>query len=311
MEAKAYPTAPVGPVNYGLDIERELREHSEEDWMFGATESKRCIALIPQEKRERYLPKGEVQRGKEDFMDCASRGPVNDLEAKFTYLLKEDLLDKEDEDWFKKKGYIESGRITFSDRFISIKSGTTHSGNSLKGPIDAIHRYGLIPKKMLPAKESMTFAQYQDPKSITPKMDALGLEFLTRFTVNYERVLAPQFSAAIDEDMLVVGGYAWPFPVNGEYPRDLRMPNHAFLYFKTPRYHIFDNYIEGRDDYIKKLAADYILMDYGYRLFISKTVSSATLSLIDELIARVLKILEELQALKERVGAMLKPVWRF
>lgn len=309
MEAKAYLGAPEVPVkNYGLDIAREAREHSAEDWLFGGG-SQRCIALIPQKDREKYLPEGEVQRGKEDFMDCASRGPINELEAKFTFLLKTDALSKEDGAWFKKKGYIDDGRVTFSDRFISIKSGTTRSGNSLKGPIDAIHTHGLIPKKMLPAKASMTFDQYQEPKVITPKMAALGLEFLERFTINYERVLSTQFAVVIDEDMLIVGGYAWPAPVKGEYPRTNLLPNHAFLYFATPRFNIFDNYMEGKDDFIKKLAENYALIDYGYRLFISKTVPPETASLIGQLIAAVKRLLEQLEELKRKVGSAIRPVW--
>ena len=70
--------------NHGFSIELE-REHSQaEDWYFGAASSP-SLFEIPQNEREDYLPKGEVQKGVEDFMDCASRGPLNILETYFNY----------------------------------------------------------------------------------------------------------------------------------------------------------------------------------------------------------------------------------
>lgn len=73
--------------NTGIDFRKEELEQSEEDWVFGAW-TLSCLAKIPLELREKYLPKGEVQRGREDMMDCATRGPINILEAKFTWLLE-------------------------------------------------------------------------------------------------------------------------------------------------------------------------------------------------------------------------------
>ena len=73
--------------NYGLDIEKEKSEQSEKDWIFGATQLT-CIAEnIPEQERGKYLPQGEVQRGKEDMMDCATRGLLNILAAKLNWLL--------------------------------------------------------------------------------------------------------------------------------------------------------------------------------------------------------------------------------
>ena len=46
--------------NYGLNLEKEKAEQKPEDWKFGSIPS--CIALIPEEQRFDYLPKGELQR---------------------------------------------------------------------------------------------------------------------------------------------------------------------------------------------------------------------------------------------------------
>lgn len=259
--------------NRGIDWAKEIADQQETDYVFGAS-SPVCIALIPQAEREAYLPKGELQRGREDFMDCATRSPLNELEAKFTYLYRNGLMSTANASWLLDKGYVvmRGGNpcVEFSDRFIAIRSGTTRQGNSLKAPLQAIHTHGLIPKKMLPAKGTMSWVQYHRASDIRIEMDVLGMQFLNRFPIGYERVPREQFAALIDTDMIGVAGYAWPDPINGEYPKSLANPNHAFLYFRTPRFHIFDNYEEGKDDWVKKLADDYSLMDYGYRVFVDE-----------------------------------------
>ena len=45
----------LAPKNYGLDIEREKAEVSNEDWVFGAI-SQPSIVYIPEDEREEYLP---------------------------------------------------------------------------------------------------------------------------------------------------------------------------------------------------------------------------------------------------------------
>lgn len=262
------PPSP-GEKNYGINWAKEIAEQSEEDWEFGA-DSSLCIGLIPEDEREKYLPVGEVQKGKGDFMDCATRSPLNTLETKFNALYQNDRLLPENKRWLEHSGYVEDGRITFSDRFIAILSGTDKQGNSLKAPCHAIHTYGLIPKHILPAIKTMRFEDYHKKSDITDEMKALGQDFLKRFPINYERVRDVYFDEVIKEDMIGVAGYAWTDPVDGVYPQTGRSPNHAFLYF-ADRYTIFDNYIDKHDgDFIKKLARNYSLVGYGYRVFISE-----------------------------------------
>lgn len=251
-------------MNTGLDWERQLEElNHKHDHILGAS-SLPCIASIPEKDRIKYLPKGEVQKGREDFMDCASRAPINIAETKFNFLYQTPLMSEDNAEWLRAKGYVTpGGHIEFSDRYIAIKSKTTRRGNSLKAPCHAMHTWGLIPKKLLPAKKTMSWANYHDPSTITLEMDILAAQFRNRFPNYYELVTSDQFLS--QDEMLDVAGFAWPQPKNGVYPRVTNEPNHAFAFF-AGSYDIFDNYEEGRDDFVKRLAPDFRLMEYGYRI---------------------------------------------
>jgi hypothetical protein len=271
------PTPTTNVKNRGIDIERQKRARNpEKDWreepVFGAVPYP-CKYAIPEAQREAWLPVGEIQRGTtEDWSDCATRSPLNALEAKFTYAYNKGLMVPENKKWLEDNGYVADGKITFSDRFTAILAHTTRDGNSLIEPIETLRTKGLIPKPMLPAAKYMNFAMYHDPESITSAMLALGKEFAARFTIQYREVKITIFSDVLDYDMFGVAGYAWPFPENnGEYPRDDRPFNHAFCIYKRPAYNIFDNYVEvgTRDDFTKKLAPDYALYEIGYRVYVA------------------------------------------
>ncbi len=259
-------------MNYGFSPKLEREHQRGDEWIFGAIPSK-CMAEIPEEQRAKYLPLGEIQRGREDTMDCATRGPINILETKFDYLFSKQILSFENEYWLRTNGYVDEG-VKFSDAFVAILSGTTREGNSMKAPLDAIRKNGLIPKKLLPLESRMTFEDYMNPDRITDDMRDLGKEFLKRFIINYEKVLEKDFETLLHKDLLNVAGYAWPEPVNGEYPRTEYEPNHVFIAYKTPKYYIFDNYLDPVDgDFTKKLASNYDFMGYGYRLLINNEIT--------------------------------------
>lgn len=263
-------------MNYGFNptLERAHRD-PEKDWRFGAM-SVHGIGEIPTANREQYLPQGEVQRGKEDTCDCASRGPNNKLEADFTYAFQNLQFSVEGARWLHDNGYVDNnGKITFSDRFVAINSGTTRAGNSLKAPCEAIRTQGLIPKKMLPLEAWMSFDDYIDPSKITQAMRDLGNAFKDRFEIEYEQVYQAQFKALLATDMLDVGVYAWPLPVNGEYPTIAAPFNHVVAMIR-PEYYVYDNYVDAVDgDFIKKLASNYFFFEYGYRIYIAHEYSTA------------------------------------
>ena len=98
-------------------------------------------------------------------------------------------------------------------------------------------------------------------------MERLGQEFIERFPINYEKVY--DFSK---DEMIDVGGYAWPSVKDGFYSRVEHPFNHAFMRM-YPAHFAFDNYKETETDkreFVKKLVPNYKFMDYGYRIIISK-----------------------------------------
>ena len=101
--------------NYGLDWEREEKEQSSKDWEFELGKSNLLCATAGL-KLKPHLPKGEVQRGREDFMDCATRAPINILETKFNALISSKRMSVGNIKWLEKKGYLnKNDRIEFSD----------------------------------------------------------------------------------------------------------------------------------------------------------------------------------------------------
>lgn len=265
------PNLPVnGNKNHGFNQILEELHRKPEDWLLGAA-GKSCIALIPNHARDSYLPAGEVQAGKEDTMDCASRSPVNIDAMKFNWLVRNDLLPPGHARFVLDNGYADdAGNVDFSDAFVAINSGTTTSGNSLIAPLEAIRTKGLIPKHVLPLEAQMTWEDYHNPKRITRGMTNLGRKFAAHFRINYERIRNDQFDEVIEEDAIDVGGYAWPHPEDGEYLPVNAPFNHSFILYRTPRYRAFDNYPDSYDgDFIKRLSPNYLFTEYGYRVIIS------------------------------------------
>lgn len=250
--------------NYGLNVEREEKEQSLEDYPLGAVKEGSMVS-IPSHQREIYFPVGELQAAKEDTQSCASFAPVNILECYFNYMLANKMLTSGEVAWLTKNGYIVDGKVLFSNAFVAINSGTTRAGNSLKAPLQAIHSQGLIPKQMLPMESWMTWEDFHNPKRITKQMRALGLDLLDRFRINYEKV----FDLSLDE-MFDVGGHAWPKQVDGIYPKTDRGFNHAFVKL-SPVIRVGDTYPDSFDgDYFKTLAPDYKFLSYGYRILINR-----------------------------------------
>lgn len=261
--------------NYGLDLEREEREQSKEDWVFGAF-SPKCIAEIPVDEREDNLPKGEIQFGLEDFQDCVQRFINNILETKLNWLLKNGKINNDNEKWLNDNGYITKNKIEIADAFGAIKSGTTRTGNSIKAPLEATRKYGFVPKSLMPTIKTMTWEQYHNPNRITPEIESLGMESTKRFPFRYEKVYQRRFLELLKKDVFGTGGYAWPIPQNGEYPRIEYRANHAFMVFKK-EYYAFDTYVDPVDgDFIKKLTSDYKFLDYGYRVIILPPMNQKT-----------------------------------
>lgn len=287
-------------MNYGLNLEKEKADQKGDEWQFGATSEAPYFVIPTRRERLSYLPQGEVQKGVEDTMDCATRGPINILEALFTYGVQKKKFSQKNIAWLVEKGYVdEKLRVTFSDAFIAIKSGTTKDGNSLKAPIHAIYKYGLIPKSMLPLESWMRWEDYHNSARITKEMENLALIFSKRFKINYEQVPKAKIKSLNKNEMLDVAAFAWPKPINGVYPKTDGRINHAFVSVQ-PEYTAFDNYIDSKgNDFIKELAPDYIFYDYAYRIYIGgedDTVSDsvAYVSFLESTLSKLKEIYENI-----------------
>lgn len=253
--------------NTGLDLAREQAEQDGSEWTFGAT-SPDCLFTVPEVQRSFFLPVGELQNIGEEKSGCVSRAYINILETKFTYAYRNGLILEENKAWLEKNSYVQGDKVVFADANIEILSGTTRQGNSLKAPVDAIRKHGLVPKPLLPQLEK--WDDHYNPDRITDRIKTLGLEFLKRFKINYEQVSLGTLESLLAKDCVALAGYAWPTPKNGVYPAQPGLPlNHCFVGFANPLTHIFDNYLDTDGDFIKRLAPDYVLWNYGYRVYVS------------------------------------------
>ncbi len=252
--------------SYGFNINLEREHSSEKDWFRGIFPIP-CLTDIAPEDREKYLPIGEDQNFGSEKSDCITRAFLNVLETKFTWLLQNKKFTEDNEQWLRDNGYVQNERVTFSDRFIAIRSGTSPTeGNSMKMVVETIRTTGLIPKSIFP--QVPTTEEYYDVNKITPAMEQLSRDFLLRFTLNYEKFWLLHMDDTLRDDIEVVAAFAWPIEINGEYPSEPTYPfNHCFIVFK-PKYYAFDNYIAD-GIYIKKLSPDYRFMEYGYRIVVT------------------------------------------
>ena len=290
--------------NTGYNLEREIREQEVTDYVLGA-ESVKPLFEVPQGQNHLYLPAGELQNIGEEKMSCVTRAFLNKLETDLNFALATNLLNPETVSWLKTNGYLNENKVEFSDAYIAILSGTTRQGNSLKSPADAIHNFGLIPKKTLPQLD--TFDAENNPARITQAMRDLGKAFIARLPINYSRSEEKDFNKASG---VIVGLYAWPEPKDGVYPRVSFSPNHCVYIWSPVRWVCFDNYLDSVDgDYTKLLAPEYDFIDIGYRIYFSGenvlTFTNEQKKSIWELIkAFLFKQPEELKKLEP----LLKPV---
>lgn len=261
--------------NIGFDLAKELAEQSDEDIQVGgdtpegiATEVDMLVVAgyawtIPvngiyqrtmnqinhaftviSEFAKKWLPLGQIQQGRQDWMNCATNAPVNSYESKFNFAIANGLFSDEFVSWLKKVGYINpsNGKFEASNAFNSILSGTTQSGNSLKAPLQSITNHGLIPLSMLPDDKSMTWAQYHNTNRVTQEMRDLGKELLRRlYPENPERALM-YAQAPYSNFSTITKGLKWD---------------------------AFDSYQDTDGDHIKRLAADYNFLNYGYKTIIN------------------------------------------
>lgn len=241
--------------------QKERDEQRGDEWVFGAIPTD--LAQVPLEQRMVYLPTGVLQfNNVMDTNGCASRGPNNILETKLDYFYDHGMHPAIKK-WMDDHGYRVNGKFVLCDAYIEILSGTTPQGNSMKAPLDTIRKYGAIPASLIPLNSDMSWDVYMNPARVTKEHVDLGAQFLRRLPINYEKVPLSQFHEATTQDSLDIALRAWSTPVDGVYPKIEGAFTHVVDRF-TNEVDIFDGY----EPFIKRLAKDYILFEWGYSISI-------------------------------------------
>jgi len=134
-----------------------------------------------------------------DTFGCVSFSCLNSIEMQLKWMLDSGLMRKEDHEWLKYNGYVdENGHFNFDDRWLVLLSGTKPGvGNYIHKVWDAARKYGLAPHNLVPFDENWSQKQYYDKSDFPKEAYRLGLEFLKRFIIQYERV-----TPVTDENLL-------------------------------------------------------------------------------------------------------------
>jgi len=116
-----------------------------------------------------YLPTGEIQKGKEDWMDCVTRSATNSIE------IQEKLLTG-----------VESN---YCDREAAKGSGTTPQGNRLTDVAEYIRKTGLAQQLTYPDSNGTWDEQYQTiPTDIKVNLDTEKLIWLSKWSILHEDI---------------------------------------------------------------------------------------------------------------------------
>lgn len=218
--------------------------------------------------------------GNYDTSTCWNFAGIEICETQLEYLWKTNQFSEETKQWFKDNGYIDSdGDFYLSRRWAAIISGVKDNGNDQDDFWDIIEKIGLIPFSMLPystedAADELTQDdfnnEYFDPNVITPKMEALGKEFLKRVMIQHEEVGKrfqrkdiKQIEAELKQSPLQLGH---PVPQDGSWNQQFvkwngrTIADHSTELYKYTElndwpYFDYDSY----EPHLKRLSADYYI----------------------------------------------------
>jgi len=254
-------------MNYGINLNL-IQKKDPRDYRFSGTEDN--IDWTP------YLPSYEKQHGLYgDTKSCVTFSILNQIETLFAYKFDKGLISTKNIIWLEKNGYLEDGKVNFSDRFTAVMSNTTISGNSGREVYKAIREFGLIPEKMhhYPLTQRtpvFTFDDYHNKNLITDEMKALGKEFLKRFELNYYHTTSDNLS----QSPLLV--YIRCFCT--EKVGCSGTPGHAVMKFtdilKDGWMQVFDSYESKDKDFIRLMDKDYQFQYGAYSITIKENIMS-------------------------------------
>lgn len=267
------------PLNTGFIADEPIST----DLFFGSNNRVEHIIKLLDRNWLPHYSNGESQIGKYyDTMGCVSFSAHKIVEALFNYLISINFFSKENVDWLRTKGYIVNGKVNFSDRFLTAMSGTTDQGNTGSKVWWTLRNKGAVPEAMCSWNASadvemkLRFGDwFRNPDNISDEAKALGLEFVKRFDIFYERL--PINSYNIRKGLL-------RSPIQVYIPTGCHVKDTVQQYCDgvighavsmcddtEPRgyYPLFDHYVrqwneEGQERWIRRVVKEYKFYPTGY-----------------------------------------------
>ena len=225
-----------------------------EDYIAGVSSNIEYFVRIVDSNWTQWLPKDELQKkGITETMSCVSFAAMNCLEIQLNWAIDNGTITAEAMNFLYKNGYIEDGKVNFSDRYIAILSGTTNKGNTLNRVANTIRGKGVIPESMLPF-EGKTFDEYHGAE-ITEEMLKLGKEFMNHFNIQHEWI--SDIKKHLRQTPLWIAAATCPgWATKNPVPACSKKVNHSTTIFNIAD----EQYIEDYDHYKpfkKKLDIEY------------------------------------------------------
>lgn len=176
-----------------------------------------------------------------DTMSCTSYSFNQVVEMQLNYLYTSNKLTEKKKLFLEENGYIQNGKVYFSDRFIAIMSGTTDEGNYFQKVCDTGRNVGLIPNSMFPDGGN-TFAQYHNKNLITEEMKTLAGKFRNLFDISYGWLYSDDIPGFSQPETKIIEEALRYAPVQIGVPIKA---NHAILMYdmRATDYASFDHYI--------------------------------------------------------------------
>ena len=253
-----------------------LEEIQPKDLIFGSNERVKHTIMLKSGLWLEYYSAGELQSSKlGDSMGCVSFSAIKVLSAHFNNLISSKMLSIGNMQWLQEKGYLnKNGEFDASERFTTAMSGTSSKGNSGGAVWWSIRNHGVVPQQICPWNgESGKW--FRDLTNVEQEAKDLGLEFVKRFDILYERVRTnlKDMSEAIKRSPIQVF-----IPTSCPYNRNRVQQycggviTHAVSKCEglDRGYHpLFDHYIkqpqeEGLERFIRRVAKNYKFYGTGY-----------------------------------------------
>jgi hypothetical protein len=223
------------------------------DFVFGANTKLSEEVINPGGQWLDYLPEKEYQKKNGvETMSCPDFGSCNQIETLEIFKYK--------------------NPNNYSDRFVSINSGTTTQGNNPNNSCEAIRKFGMIPETLLPFDESInSWQEFHSPKPVPDSLSKEGTKWLENNEYHHEWVWTGGGYVTVGQKLaylmkslefspIGISVVAWKYR-NGRYWKNSgENDNHWCVlvgYKKDVCWYVFDTY----DGFVKELEWVY---DFGF-----------------------------------------------